>query len=108
MALEIWPQLAGYCDECECQFFKLSVTSFCVKKRFAHIVDWELLAFFFSYEHSADYVLGDCEVNIEFSPSFGLERSGGEVRYLLRSCRACSQAGVHSKSLDLRRVLKNR
>ena len=68
IALEVWPQLAGCCNECECQLFELSVTSFRVEKRFAHIVDWELLAFFFSYEHSADCVLRDCEVNIELFP----------------------------------------
>ena len=68
MTLEVWPQLAGWCNECECQIFKLSVTSFRVEKRFAHIVNWELLAFFFSYEHSADCTLRDCEVNIELLP----------------------------------------
>ena len=42
------------------------------------------------------------------SPSFGLERIGGEFKYLFKSWRAFSQAGVHSKSLDLCRVLKKR
>ena len=77
MALEVWSQLAGCCDECECQLFKLSITSFRVDKRFAHIVDWELLAFFFSYEYSADCTLGDCEVNIELFPILWLGEEWG-------------------------------
>ena len=27
MALQVWPQFAGFCDECECELLKLSVTS---------------------------------------------------------------------------------
>ena len=76
MALEVWSQLAGCCDECECQLFELSVTSFCVEKRFAHIVDWELLAFF-SHEHSADCALRDCEVNVELFPILRLGEEWG-------------------------------
>ena len=68
MALEVWPQLVGCCNECECQLFKLGVTRLCVEKRFTHIVDWELLAIFFSYEHSVDCAVGDCEVNVKLFP----------------------------------------
>ena len=68
MALEVWPQLAGCCDECGCQLFKLSVTRFCVEKRFAHIVDWELFVIFFSDEHSADCAFGDYKVNVKLFP----------------------------------------
>ena len=71
MALEVWLQFAGCCNECECQLFKLSVTSFRIEKRFAHIVDWELLALFFSYEHR------DCEVNIELLPILRLGEEWG-------------------------------
>ena len=68
MALEVWPQLAGCCDKCECQLFELSIASFRVEQRFAHIVDWELLAFFFSYEYSTDCTLRDYEVNLKLFP----------------------------------------
>ena len=77
MALEVWPQLAGCCNECECQLFKLSVASLCIVKRFAHIVDWELLALFFSYEHNANCSLRDCEVNIELLPILRLRKEWG-------------------------------
>ena len=49
MALEVWMQFPGCCDECECQLLKLSVMSLSVEQRFPHIVDWELLALFLSY-----------------------------------------------------------
>ena len=68
MALEVWPQLAGCCDECECQLLWLSVTSLSVEQRFAHIVDWELSTLFFSNEYSADYAFGDCEVDEKLFP----------------------------------------
>ena len=77
MALEVWTQFAGCRDECERQFFELSVTSFCIEKIFAHIVDWELLAFFFSYEYNADCTLGDYEVNIELFPILRLGEEWG-------------------------------
>ena len=77
MALEVWPQLVGCCNKCECQLFKLSVASLRVEKRFAHIVDWELLALFFPYEHSADCTLRDCEVNIKLLPILRLGEEWG-------------------------------
>ena len=77
MALEVWSQLAGCCDECECQLFELCIACFCVEQRFAHIVDWELLAILFSYEHSADCAVGDCEVDVKLFPILWLGEEWG-------------------------------
>ena len=77
MTLEVWPQLASCCNKCECQLFKLSVRRFRIEQRFAHIVNWELFALFFSDEHSADYTLGDCEVDVELLPILRLGEEWG-------------------------------
>ena len=77
MALEVWPQLAGCCDKCECQLLKLSVTSLRIEERFAHIVDWEFLALFFSYEYGTDWAFGDCEVDVELLPILWLGEEWG-------------------------------
>ena len=77
MALEVWPQLAGCCDKCECQFFQLGVASLSVEQGFAYIVDWELFALFFSDEYSADCALGDCKVDVELLPILRLREEWG-------------------------------
>ena len=69
---------AAYCcNECKCQLFELSVTSFRVEQRFAHIVDWELFALFFSDEHSADCAFEDYDVNVKLLPILWLREEWG-------------------------------
>ena len=50
----------------------MSVAYLDIDQRLTQIVDWELLALFLLDEHDAHGSLGDCEVNEELFPIFGL------------------------------------
>ena len=55
-----------------------------VKQGFAHIVDWELSALFFSDEYSDDYAFGDCEVDKKLLPILRLGEEWGRSEVLLQ------------------------